>query len=112
MQFPSLSVLALATVAAFGDTASAAAHCTQTHYQTHLTYRVVADGVSNIPGVCGGLWSNLKRFGLCSATYTSCGADSLGRLVWEFEVTIGCNKGMVHSAWWEATKNKWGGISC
>jgi hypothetical protein len=111
MQLPSLSVLALATVAAFGDTASAAT-CIQTMLATHIVYTVVATEVSNGPGVCGGLWSNLRRFGLCSASETSCEADDRGRLVWKFTVTIGCNKGMVHSAWWEATQNKWGGISC
>jgi hypothetical protein len=111
MQLPSLSVFALATVAAFSGTA-AAASCDITYYFTHLDYTAKASGVSNIPGVCGGLWSNLKRFGSCTVTRPSCGADSKGDLVWKFSVPIGCEPGMIHSSWWEATKNKWGGISC
>jgi hypothetical protein len=30
----------------------------------------------------------------------------------EFTVPKTCNKGMVHSAWYEATNNKFGGITC
>lgn len=111
MKLPSLSVLALATVAAFGDMASAAT-CAPLYYRTHITYRAEAAGVSNIPGVCGGLWSNLGRFGSCTVTNAWCGADSNGDLLWEFSVPLGCNSGMVESAWWEATQNEWGGISC
>ncbi|KAH6838556.1 hypothetical protein B0I37DRAFT_409106 [Chaetomium sp. MPI-CAGE-AT-0009] len=111
MQLPSFSVFALATVAAFGDTALAAT-CHGIHGGVFIGYIVEASGVPDIPGVCGGLWDNLRRFGSCAVSRPSCGADSNGNLLWEFSVPIGCNPGMVHSAWWEATQNKWGGISC
>jgi hypothetical protein len=111
MQLPSLSVLILATVTAFGDTASASAKGTQGTGAAFHKYTVKANGVPNIPGVCGGLWSNLKRFGSCTVTRAWC-EGTKGKLVWELWVPVGCNNGMIHSAWREATKNKWGSITC
>jgi hypothetical protein len=71
--------------------------------------------VPDIPAVCGGLWSNLRRFTECHALAgTSCGQGSkgAGHMHWQLNISLLCNAGMVHSAWWEATRNKWGAIDC
>ena len=75
------------------------------------TYIVKADGVKDIPGACGGLWDNLKRFPACVASKTTCSKKN-GNLYWKFNVGKGCDGGMVESTWWEATRNKFGAINC
>ncbi|KAH6843225.1 hypothetical protein B0I37DRAFT_357208 [Chaetomium sp. MPI-CAGE-AT-0009] len=117
MQLPNLSVLTLASILALGGTVSAGTRCSHGEGAFHQRYVVIASGVgaSEIPAVCGGLWDNLKRFGSCTASGTFCGRDGdhgVDDLEWAFNVPHGCNPGMVHSAWWEATQNKWGSISC
>ncbi|KAK3291342.1 uncharacterized protein B0H64DRAFT_46262 [Chaetomium fimeti] len=116
MQLTNLPILVMATVLAFGDTASADAWCHDSFTPLYQKYEVKATEVpaSDIPAICGGLWSNLKRFASCGATGTFCGTiDGFPTtLTWRFNAPWGCNHGMVHSAWWEATQNKWGGISC
>ncbi|PGH12249.1 hypothetical protein AJ79_04429 [Helicocarpus griseus UAMH5409] len=107
-----LSALALTAFVA----ATNAASC-RYWFPTILTHRYEAgaDGVDDIPGICGGLWDNLNRFPACaSSSQTSCGQGSNGpgHLHWEFTVTIYCNPGMVESAWWEATRNRFGAITC
>jgi hypothetical protein len=76
-------------------------------------YAIGATGVEDIPKTCGDLWQGLKQFHDCIGVgIASCGKDSDGKLVWNFTNGSGCNKGMVQSAWWEATKNKYGAIDC
>ncbi|KAG8169928.1 hypothetical protein KVR01_000673 [Diaporthe batatas] len=70
----------------------------------------------SIDGICGGLWAGLKRHWLCTVSSPhTCGnlRDGDGKtLVWNFHVApYLCNKGMVQSAFWEATKNKFGAIN-
>jgi len=81
-----------------------------------LRYDVHARGVNEVPRICGGLWDNLKRFTDCTASRPSCGNDSDSHvsvgLRWSFDVPIGCNRGMIESTWWEATRHDWGSISC
>lgn len=88
---------------------------TQCFYDTSAQmYYVESDplDVGLIPGLCGGLWDNLKRFGACLVpSRTSCGEDA-GKLVWKFEVDRSCNGGDVESTWYEATKNNYGRITC
>ncbi|KAF1365710.1 hypothetical protein EJ07DRAFT_83770, partial [Lizonia empirigonia] len=72
---------------------------------------VSTSGVNDIPGICGGLWDNLKRFSACTVSNPYCGGTN-GNLEWDFTVGIGCNGGDVQSTWWEATTNKFGAISC
>lgn len=78
--------------------------------------KVTADNVLDVPGICGGLWDNLKRFSDCSTpSATSCGGGEsgvTGPLEWKFAASQYCNPGMVESTWWEATKNDFGGIEC
>jgi hypothetical protein len=90
MQLPNLSVLALATVLAFGDTALAAGSCSKETNDLYQTYTVRATGVGSgkISAVCGGLWSNLRRFGSCTVTGPFCGSSSANanKLKWKFNV--------------------------
>ncbi|WYZ45980.1 hypothetical protein EsH8_IX_000205 [Colletotrichum jinshuiense] len=116
MKFTASTVLL--ALAAFSPLASAA-QCSRTQDPDPSTgsgaqtyhYTVTATGVDDIPGRCGGLWDNLKRFGVCVASRTNC-SGSGGRLSWSFTATVGCNGGMVESTWWEATRNNFGSIDC
>jgi hypothetical protein len=98
--------------------AAAYVHCEQGDGDFSTTYTVYANDIPNVPGVCGGLWHNIKRFSACQViSNQSCGPGEGydGRhydMIWRFGSVSICNRGMVHSAWWEATKNKWGSISC
>ncbi|KAI5363291.1 hypothetical protein Slin15195_G106750 [Septoria linicola] len=78
------------------------------------TYTVITDNtVPDISGVCGGLWDNLKQFSQCSASASFCGANGANNVLKrQFSVPNICNAGMVEASWWDATKNKYGGISC
>jgi hypothetical protein len=76
-------------------------------------WEISASGVPDIPGVCGGLWDNMKRFADCiGISAPNCYDNGDGTLEWQFNVGVSCNAGMVESAWWEATQNQWGAIEC
>lgn len=79
-------------------------------------YVVEADSVGDVPGICGGLWDNLKNDNFDSACLVHaqemCREDGNGGLFWQFSVPVGCNEGHVESAWWEATSNDYGDITC
>lgn len=78
-------------------------------------YDVAATGVKDIPSLCGRLWNNLRRFPACAVAHFPDCAIAKNRkdgLRWTFEASVACNPGMVHSAWWEATKNEIGALSC
>ena len=71
------------------------------------------DRVPDIPGICGGLWDNMKRWGECSsASNTWCGDAGNGILGWDFTAFVGCDNGKVESTWFEATRNQWGSVDC
>src|ERR1051326_5418482 len=107
MKFLAISLAALATLASKASANS----CTTNLMPYVLPYTITASGVDDIPGVCGGLWDNLKRFSSCVASSTYCGGDN-GNLKWQFTASLFCNGGMVESTWWEATHNKFGEIHC
>ncbi|EMD95024.1 hypothetical protein COCC4DRAFT_146879, partial [Bipolaris maydis ATCC 48331] len=76
-------------------------------------YSIWAGNVNDIPGICGGLWDNLKHSGACTPIATYCGGDPASRLLnWKFTAPIFCNSGHVESAWWEATRNQFGAVHC
>ncbi|KAH6885670.1 hypothetical protein BKA70DRAFT_111999 [Coprinopsis sp. MPI-PUGE-AT-0042] len=100
------SIIALAGVAAANS-------CVKNEHGLY-TYTVTTDStVPDISGVCGGLWDNLKQFSQCSASATFCGANGPKNVLkWQFTVPSICNSGMVQATWWDATQNKYGGITC
>ncbi|WYZ46322.1 hypothetical protein EsH8_IX_000547 [Colletotrichum jinshuiense] len=75
---------------------------------------MAASGVTDVPAVCGGLWDNLKRFVPCAVPVdaTCREGEQPGSLIWHFKASTGCNAGMIGSAWWEATRNEFGGLQC
>lgn len=108
-----LSVALIALVAS--TTVDAAAYCDKSKAEAGNGYFIFATGVDDIGGTCGGLWDNLKGFGLCGASDTVCEEDEFdGKsiLKWKFRVPIFCSDGSVEAAWWEATRNQYGSINC
>ncbi|KAK7178430.1 hypothetical protein PSPO01_15528 [Paraphaeosphaeria sporulosa] len=76
-------------------------------------YKIAAQGVPDIPGVCGGLWDNLKQFSGCIGVGSEkCEANEAGDLVWEFSDGTSCDDGMIEATWYDATQNQWGAIEC
>ncbi|KAK8108838.1 hypothetical protein PG984_014639 [Apiospora sp. TS-2023a] len=76
-------------------------------------FTVTATNVSDVPGTCGGLWDNLHHSHLCeSLEDSSCGETAPGQMKWMFRTYLFCNKGHVESAWWEATRHRFGAIEC
>ncbi|KAH7406985.1 hypothetical protein DE146DRAFT_648985 [Phaeosphaeria sp. MPI-PUGE-AT-0046c] len=69
---------------------------------------------NSIPGTCGGLWDNLKRFADCIGVGNNafCRQEENGDLRWHFQNGASCNAGMVEATWYEATKNEYGSIDC
>ncbi|PSN62354.1 hypothetical protein BS50DRAFT_679779 [Corynespora cassiicola Philippines] len=109
MHFPTISV-ALAAL-----TGGAVANICNYEVRQGMasTYAIVVPGVPDIPGVCGGLWDNLKQFADCIGVGSAhCGATDAGELNWKFTNGGSCNPGMVEATWWDATKNEWGAIDC
>ncbi|OAL07749.1 hypothetical protein IQ06DRAFT_342457 [Phaeosphaeriaceae sp. SRC1lsM3a] len=105
------------------STAALAALCTVSLAETKCHYRtqqfaadfdITASGVPDIPGTCGGLWDNLKRFADCIGVGNNefCREEENGDLRWHFQNGASCNAGMVESAWYEATKNEYGPLDC
>lgn len=75
-------------------------------------YYVLADGVDDVPGICGGLWDNLNGQGACGGAIPGgCGGNG-GHLRWEFTIGSACNSGAIEATWWEATRNRFGAINC
>ncbi|EFQ30942.1 hypothetical protein CGRA01v4_08638 [Colletotrichum graminicola] len=71
--------------------------------------------VPDIPGTCGALWDNLRRFPSCAIIFNAwCGPHPKmdGVLIWKLSLPAYCNRGMIESAWWEATFNSFGGLNC
>ncbi|KAK1596421.1 uncharacterized protein LY79DRAFT_657291 [Colletotrichum navitas] len=71
--------------------------------------------VPDITSTCGALWDNLRRFPSCALVFGPwCGPHPKldGVLTWKLTLPAYCNRGMVESAWWEATFNRFGGLDC
>ncbi|TEA12414.1 hypothetical protein C8034_v005989 [Colletotrichum sidae] len=77
-------------------------------------YKIRARDVDESRGdLCGKLWENLYRFaGSCIVSAPKCEKTEGNVFVWDFWTPIGCNSGMVHSAWWESVGVKYGDIKC
>ncbi|CEJ87295.1 hypothetical protein VHEMI04368 [[Torrubiella] hemipterigena] len=76
-------------------------------------YKINADGVDDVPGICGGLWDNMNGQGACHGAIPGwCNDNGGGKLEWVFDIGVACNSGAVEAVWWEATKNRFGDIHC
>ncbi|KAK8079473.1 hypothetical protein PG997_007291 [Apiospora hydei] len=67
--------------------ATAASECKMNRASSGTEWTVITSGVSDIPGTCGGLWDNLKRWGLaCQVLYGTqyCRDEGNGELKWYF----------------------------
>ncbi|RGP67474.1 hypothetical protein FLONG3_8495 [Fusarium longipes] len=112
------SIFTSAAAAVLGFASSAVAnHCSWEFFEGPIAKKwlVIASGVDDIPGRCGGFWDNMnnKNFhGACVLSETNCGKDGNGDMVINFNSGSGCNGGHVESAWWEATRNQFGAINC
>ncbi|KZL87967.1 hypothetical protein CI238_12599 [Colletotrichum incanum] len=79
---------------------------------------VISAVVNESPSrICGRLWHNLSRFRSCGAiTKAWCEDNSVEggdmHLNWGFTLTLLCDPGCVNSAWFEATRNRYGAIDC
>ncbi|KAF2750944.1 hypothetical protein M011DRAFT_523858 [Sporormia fimetaria CBS 119925] len=96
-------------------TSTFAASCARHTPAAVYEYEIIAEGVPNIPDVCGRLWNELSQFSSCVVgTSHSCEerAPPNGRLRWVFSVGYGCDGGAVEAAWWDATLNDYGAIDC
>ncbi|KAK7918084.1 hypothetical protein PG985_009958 [Apiospora marii] len=90
-----------------------ASSCNQVAKNDFSHFAIEADGVGDVPGICGGLWDNLHHSHMCEImSEHSCEETAPGHLTWKFAVYGTCKNGMVESAWWEATKNRFGAIDC
>ncbi|KAK1972529.1 hypothetical protein LY78DRAFT_722685 [Colletotrichum sublineola] len=94
---------------------SASSRCLRTGGGSLLHKITMEDvGSENIENVCKSLWDNLKRFPGCMVFRPNGCQEATwkGDLEWYFTTTLACNAGMVHSTFYEATKNRWGAIKC
>ncbi|KAK1969605.1 hypothetical protein LY78DRAFT_339783 [Colletotrichum sublineola] len=84
-----------------------------------LTNSYIVNAVVNetTARICGRLWHNLSRFHSCGAITKAWCEDHSGDnnqmvLNWGFTLTSICHTGCVESAWYEATRNRYGSINC
>ncbi|KAF6821063.1 hypothetical protein CSOJ01_00498 [Colletotrichum sojae] len=93
------------------------AHCERQNSVVALKYEITAPDIpaDYVDELCGTLWSKLRRFKTsCIVSSSKCKVDGAG-LFWKFWVPVGCNQGMVQSAWWEATvanNHNFGTLTC
>ncbi|KAK1979990.1 hypothetical protein LZ30DRAFT_751024 [Colletotrichum cereale] len=81
------------------------------------SYTITAVVNETTARICGRLWHNLSRFHSCGAiTKQWCedNSDDGGEKVlnWGFTLTMLCDPGCVESAWFEATRNRYGALNC
>ena len=100
------------------STTATAAKCVHSSLPGQVVWDISADGVKDVAGKCKGFWDNLnaKKFvGACARVgdpYCGTKGGDKHHLHAVFTTMMWCNKGHVESAWWEATKNKYGSIQC
>lgn len=91
------------------------------YFTKHYNIFIAPLPKKEIGPLCDTFWKKLKRHWLCTVssphgcgpwTNSTRGANGTEGVKWEFTVFKGCNSGMVESAFWEATKNRHGGIDC
>ncbi|KAK2056263.1 hypothetical protein LY76DRAFT_647791 [Colletotrichum caudatum] len=71
--------------------------------------------VPDVMATCREVWDNLRRFPACVIVANHwCEPHPMDKsiLTWKMTVPGMCDPGMVASAWWESTFNKYGGLEC
>ncbi|KAG8163652.1 hypothetical protein KVR01_006949 [Diaporthe batatas] len=91
--------------------------CTVHQPDLLLNYRVIVRKVSRdeIGDLCQVLWKKLARhWFICTAINPSCEHAEVvpgePSIEWKFTTWLSCNAGAIASAYWEATKNKYGAM--
>ncbi|KAK1590152.1 uncharacterized protein LY79DRAFT_659664 [Colletotrichum navitas] len=96
-----------------GGPASASSRCLRRKEKGGIIHQITIEDVGSlfIAGTCGRLWDNLKRHPACMV-FKPNGCEEAGgqSIYWHFKTSLVCNAGMVHSAFYEATRNYWGAI--
>ncbi|KAF9871456.1 hypothetical protein CkaCkLH20_11103 [Colletotrichum karsti] len=94
-------------------TAHAGAACMSSNKAGTKFWEINIDDVDDVKAVCGLLWDNLARWPGCTVNRPNgCGSPFGGNNVYMyFSTSLVCNKGMVKSAFWHATHNRYGSIS-
>lgn len=110
---PALPDPALPKLAPRDPPEDANAWCTWRNPGWVFEYRVVIKEVDDVGMRCDRLWSGLAnhRF-LCTVTKPNCQRSEIHEkgLEWSFTAGMGCDVGCVQSAFWEATRNKFGSL--
>ncbi|KAK2030143.1 hypothetical protein LX32DRAFT_651830 [Colletotrichum zoysiae] len=103
-------------ILSFASSVSAASRCLRTIEGGSYVHKITIEdvGSDHIAWVCNILWEHLKAHTACMvfSPHGCQEADYKGDLNWYFKTTLACNSGMVHGAFWEATRNGYGAISC
>ncbi|GKT55850.1 hypothetical protein ColTof4_11735 [Colletotrichum tofieldiae] len=116
MKLSAIATVSFIALLSLAGTASADARCLRLEGAGTYFYEVVMEGVPKreFRSTCNGLWDNLKGYLDCMV-YRPNGCEEgyyNGDLYWYFTTSIVCNQDMVHSAYYGATKNQWGAITC
>ncbi|KAK1981329.1 hypothetical protein LZ30DRAFT_592952 [Colletotrichum cereale] len=98
------------------DSVSASSRCVRRDDIGSIFHGITIEdvGTINVETVCKSLWDNLKRHPACMV-FRPNGCEEAAYpsdLYWHFTTSIACNAEMVHSAFYKATKNRWGAIKC
>ncbi|KXJ90250.1 hypothetical protein Micbo1qcDRAFT_205859 [Microdochium bolleyi] len=89
--------------------------CYRWFHLIYLDWEVRAPAVvsDNMPGLCGGLWDNMKGFGNCEyLSSTHCGAEADGSLLWKFTSPVTCSNDAIEASWTRATYSKQENVTC
>lgn len=109
----SLAALVLTSIVGFHPGADAARCEKNVTHDIRQCYTIndVYD-VGDVQGLCKGLIDNSRRFPPCLHHESVC--YPVGQLEFEWVpcVNKGCSKEMIEAIWWEATRNKYGDITC
>ncbi|KAL0936154.1 uncharacterized protein CTRU02_208369 [Colletotrichum truncatum] len=94
--------------------ASADVSCKQTGRLGSKYWEIKISEVENPAALCGRLWDGLAAWPACNVFRPNgCGTPFGNNDVYlYFTTTIICNRGMVASAFWHATYNRYGPIKC
>ncbi|KAK6206796.1 hypothetical protein QIS74_13284 [Colletotrichum tabaci] len=116
MKLPSFTTVSLVTLAGLAGTVSADSRCIRLEGAGSYVYEITIEDVprQDIKRVCNSLWNNLKGYLDCMV-YRPNGCEEGyydGDLYWYFTTSIVCSSEKVQSAFYGATKNNWGHISC